>query len=88
MAVALGLDEAKTAELQGRWTATLLFDAVDSISEKLNNREVRLWWRAAWFLHVEGFHEARLKSRQVREDVEYIEDIVRLASGVVKGFSH
>ncbi len=66
MAVALGLDEARTAEAQWRWAATLLFDAVDSISSRLNNREIRLWWRAAWFLHVEGFHEARLRPRQVR----------------------
>ncbi len=85
MAVALGLDEARTAEAQGgRWAATLLFDAVDSISSRLNNREIRLWWRAAWFLHVEGFHEARLRPRQVREDVEYVEDIVKLARSIVK----
>jgi hypothetical protein len=88
MAVALGLDEAKTAETQDRWTAQLLFDAVDSISTKLNRKEIRLWWGRAWFLHVEGFHEARLKPRQVREDVEYIEDIVRLAGDVVKGVNH
>ena len=84
MATALDLEEARTAESQGRWTATLLFDAVDSISEKLGNKDVRLWWRAAWFLHVEGFHEARLKPRQVREDVEYVEDIVKLARDVIK----
>ena len=85
LAVALNLDEARTAELQGRWTATLLFDAVDSVSEKLGNKDIRLWWRAAWFLHVEGFHEARLKPRQVREDVEYVENLVKLARNIVKG---
>ena len=84
MATALDLEEARTAESQGGWTVTLLFDAVDSISEKLGNKDVRLWWRAAWFLHVEGFHEARLKPRQVREDVEYVEDIVKLARDVIK----
>ena len=84
IAIALNLDEARIAGDQGRWATTLLFDAVESVSSRLNNRDVRLWWRAAWFLHVEGFHEARLKPMHIKEDVEYIEDIVKLARGVVK----
>mgnify|MGYP001770642573 FL=1 len=84
IAIALNLDEARIAEDQGRWTTTLLFDAVESVSSRLNNRDVRLWWGRAWFLHVEGFHEARLKPTHIKEDVEYIEDIVKLARGVVK----
>ncbi len=58
---------------QDRWTAALLFNAVDSISNKLSNEDVRLWWRAAWFLHVEGFHESRLNAEQVRRDLKYVE---------------
>ncbi|MGC8543281.1 MAG: PaREP1 family protein [Vulcanisaeta sp.] len=50
MAVALNLDEARTAMEQGRRTAALLFNAVDSISDRLSKEEVRLWWRATWFL--------------------------------------
>ncbi|ABW02372.1 PaREP1 family protein [Caldivirga maquilingensis] len=84
IAVALNLDEAKNAEMQGRWTTVLLFDAVDSISGKLGKEEVRLWWKTAWFLHVEGFHEARLKPRHIKEDVEYIRRIIDLAKDVVK----
>ena len=42
IAVALNLDEAKNAEVQGRWTSVLLFDAVDSISMRLGLKDVRL----------------------------------------------
>ncbi len=79
LAVALGLDEAKTALEQGRWTAALLFSAVDSLGEKLGSEELRLWWKAAWFLHVEGFHEARLSPRQVARDLKHVEALVGLA---------
>ncbi|WP_054854454.1 PaREP1 family protein [Vulcanisaeta distributa] len=81
MAIALGLDEARTASEQGRWTAALLFRAVDSISDRLGREEVRLWWGGrAWFLHVEGFHEARLGQNQVGgRDLKYVEALVRLA---------
>lgn len=84
VAITLNLDEANTALEQGRWTASLLFDAVDSISLKLNTRDIRLWWGRAWFLHVEGFHEARLKPRHIKNDIEYIERIVKLAEDIVK----
>ncbi|MGC9136423.1 PaREP1 family protein [Caldivirga sp.] len=84
IAVSLNLDEAKNAEIQGRWTTVLLFDAVDSISMKLNLKEVRLWWGRAWFLHVEGFHEARLKPRHIKEDVEYVKRIINLAKDIIR----
>ena len=32
----------------------------DTATAKLGAAELPLWWRAAWVLHVEGFHEARL----------------------------
>ncbi|MGC9118695.1 MAG: PaREP1 family protein [Thermoproteus sp.] len=83
LATALGLEEAERAKEYGRWNAQMLFQAVDSAS-RIAGRDLRLLWRAAWFLHVEGFHEARLNSAQVREDVEYVEKIVDLASKHVK----
>ncbi|MGC8542942.1 MAG: PaREP1 family protein [Vulcanisaeta sp.] len=82
MAVALGLDEAKKAAEIGRWTSQLLFDAVDNIADRLSKREVRWWWGRAWFLHVEGFHEARLRSDQVRRDAPDIEALVNLARNI------
>ena len=85
LAITLGLNEAGTALEQDRWTAALLFNAVDSISNKLNNEDLRLWWRAAWFLHVEGFHETRLTTEQVRRDLKYVEALVKLAREHVQG---
>jgi PaREP1/PaREP8 domain containing family protein len=58
VAVRLGLEEALRL---GRWT--LLFNAVNVIADRLGRGEVRYWWKSAWFLHVEGFHEARLRLR-------------------------
>lgn len=78
LAVALGLSEAQKAEEAGRWTAALLFEAVDSTSERLGE-EFRLWWKAAWFLHAEGFHKARLSEAQVRKEEPYAEKIVEKA---------
>ncbi|WP_428480583.1 PaREP1 family protein [Pyrobaculum arsenaticum] len=78
LAVALGLEEAQKAEEQGRWIAALLFTAVDKIARK-TVRDFKLWWKSAWFLHVEGFHEARLTPEQVKDDVEYVKNIVDTA---------
>lgn len=82
MATALGLEEAKRASEIGRWTAQLLFDAVDNVADRLGRREVRLWWGWAWFLHVEGFHEARLRPDQVRRDLPDVEALVNLARSI------
>ena len=79
LAAALRLNETRTALEQDMWTAALLFNAVDSISNKLSNEDVRLWWRAAWFLHVEGFRETRLNAEQVRRDLKYVEALMKLA---------
>ncbi|MCC6057185.1 MAG: PaREP1 family protein, partial [Desulfurococcaceae archaeon] len=65
IATALNLDEARKALEKGRWILSLLDDAIYAISEKLGVKEIIDWWDAAWFLHVEGFHEARLRSIDV-----------------------
>jgi hypothetical protein len=83
LAMALGLDEARKAVEQGRWSSTLLFDAIDDIAIKLNIKELPLWWRAAWILHVEGFHEARLSGDRIKKDYKYIEAIVEVAKKVL-----
>jgi hypothetical protein len=84
MALALSLDEAKKAVEQDRWSSTLLFDAIDAVAIKLDVSELPLWWRAAWVLHVEGFHEARLSGERVKKDSRYIEAIVDLAKKVLR----
>jgi len=68
------LTEAYAAEIwekaqkDGRWTAALLFDAVTVLTNKLGE-EIKHGWQAAWVLHVEGFHEARLKSYHVKQNL-------------------
>jgi len=79
-AVLLGLEEAERAKEAGRWSAALLFSAVEKLAEK-TQREVR-WWRTAWVLHVEGFHEARLKPTE--KDVEDVKNLVDLVKGLSK----
>jgi Archaeal PaREP1/PaREP8 family. len=85
MALVLGLDEARKAVEQGRWSSTLLFDTIDSIAIKLGVNELPLWWRAAWFLHVEGFHEAKLNVERIKKDSKYVNAIVDLAKKVLQG---
>ncbi|MCG2892849.1 MAG: PaREP1 family protein [Vulcanisaeta sp.] len=84
LATALNLDEAEKALEKGRWTVSLLNDAVYTISEKLGVKELIDWWDAAWFLHVEGFHEARLRSVDVAKRLGHVEALVNLARRVVQ----
>jgi hypothetical protein len=84
LATALNLDEAGKALEKGRWTVSLLNDAVYTISEKLGVKELIDWWDAAWFLHVEGFHEARLRSVDVAKRLGHVEALVNLAKRVVQ----
>ncbi len=34
------------------------------------------WWDAAWFLHVEGFYEARLEIEEVKIRVNHVRELV------------
>jgi hypothetical protein len=83
LAIALNLDEAEKALEKGRWTVSLLNDAIYAISEKLRVRELISWWDAAYRLHVDGFHEARLRSVDVAKRFGHVEALVDLARRVV-----
>jgi hypothetical protein len=83
LAIALNLDEAEKALEKGRRAVSLLNDAIYAISEKLRVKELISWWDAAWFLHVEGFHEARLRSVDVAKRFGHVEALVDLARRVV-----
>jgi len=78
LAKSLDLPEDKEAEKKGRWTAPFLFSAVRNLSEKVEP-EVIDWWDHAWFLHVEGFHEARLNIEEIKFRLRFIEEIVNLS---------
>ena len=79
LAAALDLEQAKTAAREGGWWTKLLNRAAEAAAEKLSLEELALWWKAAYYLHVEGFHEARLDSEDVRRNLRYVEAIVRAA---------
>ncbi|PIU57677.1 MAG: hypothetical protein COS88_00450 [Chloroflexi bacterium CG07_land_8_20_14_0_80_51_10] len=72
-----GFPEYRDAEEKGRWTAILLFSAVRRLSERFP--QVLDWWDHAWFLHVEGFHEARLGMEEVEVRCQYIEKLIALS---------
>jgi len=68
----------KEVQEKGRWTSPLLFEGVAQIARNLKNEQVRRYWNAAWFLHVEGFHEGRLDIERVREQAGDVEELVKL----------
>jgi len=84
IATALDLDEARKALERGRWTLSLLDDAVYAISERLGVKELMDWWDSAYRLHVDGFHEARLRSIDVAKRLGHVEALVGLAKMVVE----
>lgn len=68
-------DVLKRVSERGRWTVVELEKSVRAISRKVGE-----WFGAAWdranYLHVWGFHEARLDSEDVRERLLAVERIV------------
>ncbi|MHA1595418.1 MAG: PaREP1 family protein [Candidatus Baldrarchaeia archaeon] len=83
LAVAEKLEEANKAKERGRWTLSLLDAAARKLSEKINER-IYDDWDHAYFLHVEGFHEARLKPEQVRARLKYVKELL----GILKERAH
>jgi len=62
-------------EKRGRWTVTELERAVRTLSKKLG-KWLRESWDTANYLHVRGFHEAKLDSEAVKDRLPDIERIV------------
>ncbi|AAL62864.1 PaREP1 family protein [Pyrobaculum aerophilum] len=82
--IALKLPEADEAARVGRWEARIFFSAVRKLAKTLGE-EFRLAFAEAWFLHVEGYHEARLTMEDVADRVPYIERGVRKAAQLIAG---
>ena len=78
LAARFGLPEYDEAEKRGRWSAVLLDRAARRLSEIISP-EIKNFWMHAWFLHVEGFHEARLRIEDVKFRVNFIEELIKLA---------
>lgn len=72
LAIAKGLDEAREALSRGgRWTVSLL----DKAARRLGDTTWRAW-DAAYFLHVNGFHEVRIDIDEVRARVPIIQSLI------------
>jgi len=84
IAIALKLPEADEAARRGRWTTGLLEGAVMNIMRILKVDELYHWWDSAYKLHVDGFHEAKLRSDDVRLRLRDVEALVNLANEVLK----
>ena len=78
LAIAEKLSEVDEARKRGRWTLALLDAAARKLGEKVSERIYDDWDHAS-FIHVEGFHEARLKSEQVKARLKYVKELVYLA---------
>ena len=65
------------AEHNGRWSASLLREAVRRIENRLGE-DVGRGWAEAWILHVEGFHERRLSKEDVFSGLKHVERLVNL----------
>lgn len=75
-AAALGLQEVLAkVRARGRWTVAELEKAARAAAEKIGE-EIYIGWDAANFLHVWGFHEAKLDREAVAARVPYIRRMV------------
>ena len=77
IAAALRLPEAEEARRRGRWTLRLLDAAARRAGERLDRR-IYDDWDHAYFLHVEGFHEALLNPEQVKARASYVKELLKI----------
>jgi len=78
LAIAERLSEVDEARRRGRWTLALLDAVARKLGEKISER-IYDDWDHAYFMHVEGFHEVRLKPEQVRARLKYVKELLDLA---------
>ena len=71
------LPEVKEAEEKGKWTVTLLEKAVRKLSDKISI-DVQICWDSANYLHVWGFHEAKLEAENVKARLPLIKRLIKL----------
>ena len=84
LATALNLPEARKAIESGDRRSKPLEKAAQAVAKALGIKEFILWWDVAFKLHVDGFHEAKLSSEDVKERYEYIETMVNTAKRILQ----
>jgi hypothetical protein len=70
------IEVLKEVKSLNRWNARLYFKAI----EELKNfyKDLPSFWRSAWILHIEGFHEGNLSKDRIRALKEDVVKIVNL----------
>ncbi len=72
---------------RGRWTVTDLEKAVQILTKHINM--LRIVWDSANYLHVWGFHEAKLDTEDVKARLPGIEELVeRVESMLGRSYGH
>jgi hypothetical protein len=66
-----------------RWSTKDLDEAVIKISERLGDW-FRRAWETAYYLHVEGFHEASLDQGAVRARIDDIEKVIEETKRIIQ----
>ncbi|MFP3157442.1 MAG: PaREP1 family protein [Caldivirga sp.] len=74
----------KSVDERGRWTVTDLERAALEISRKLG-RWFRATWDAANYLHVWGFHGAKINAEDIDDRLPDIERMVKEAQEIISG---
>ena len=73
LAKSRGLRVVREVEARRLWDTRLLFEAANTISERLYRV-----WRDALYLHVMGFHEMKLNLDEVRRSSISIHELVEI----------
>ncbi len=77
LAIRYKIPEFEKAKEAGRWKTGLLDSAALRLSQILNEPLIVDAWDAAFKLHVDGFHEARLDIEQIRARLPKIEQLLK-----------
>jgi len=84
IAVALKLPETEEVAKRDGRTAGLLENALVNTTRRLELDELYYWWDYAYKLRVDGFHEAVLRSGDVRLRLRDVEALVNLAKNALE----
>ncbi|MEM2849484.1 MAG: PaREP1 family protein [Candidatus Bathyarchaeia archaeon] len=68
-----------------RWTLSDLDEAAKQASKSIG-KEFYVGWDRAYYLHVAGFHEAKLNSEAVKERLPDIDNMVRVVKKLLEKF--
>ena len=82
LAEEFSLSEHEQAVKEGRWTACSLGKAVNELSLKLGHW-VADWWSSSYFLHIWGFHEAKLQVNDLKAYVDRVTEMYEKALKVL-----